>query len=210
MKRKLLCTFCFILTVLTAAAQDSLETLSPTVKYLIKRHYTFPDSLEQNQVPDSLQKWPDTVYYNTVYVAKVLGSPSIPLSFSKIELQDGKYQVSPTISIGYGYTWFKGEFIFNETDKITINPKMFFGLAGAIGLDNSLNLDKLTSVFAGGFIGISSFCLFVGYDFVSYSPSINIGGRIDLFTIKQDFLKPIGKVRELRKHKRAAIPVIYE
>ncbi len=196
--------------MLTATAQDSLETLSPTVQFLIKRQYTFPDSLEERTLPDSLQKWPDTLYYNTVYVAKILGSPSIPLSFSKIELQDGKYQVTPTISIGYGYTWFTGEFIFNETDKITINPKIFFGLAGALGLDNSLNLDKLTSVFAGGFVGISAFCLFVGYDFVSNSPSINLGGRIDLFTLKQEFLKPIGNVRELRKHKKAAVPIIYE
>ena len=167
----------------------------------------FPDSSAQKKFPDSLQKWPDTLYYNTVYVPRLSGSPTIPISFSRIEYTDGKYQVSPTISIGYGYTWFTGDFIFNENDKILINPKLFFGLVADVGLQSDFSFKKLAGVFAGGFIGFGSFSLFAGYDFISQSPSIGLGGRIDLFTVKQNYLKPFGKVRELRRHKSAA-PVI--
>jgi hypothetical protein len=211
MKKKLLFPFCFFVLIISAAsAQDSLKEKSPIVQFLYKRHYAFPDSLGQNKIPDSLKKWPDTVYYNTVYVAKILGSPTIPISFSKIEYQNGKYEVSPTISIGYGYTWFTGDFIFNENDKITVDPRMFFGLVADVGLQNNFSLSKLASIFTGGFIGIGSFSLFAGYDFIGKSPSIGLGGRIDLFTIRQGYLKPIGKVHELRKHKSVALPIVNE
>jgi hypothetical protein len=140
----------------------------------------------------------------------VLGSPTIPISFSKIEYVDGGYEVSPSISIGYGYTWFTGDFIFNENDKITIDPKFFFGVIGDLGLQNNFSLKKLASIFAGGFIGFGAFSLFMGYDFISNSPSIGLGGRIDLFTVNQKFMKPIGKVREVRKHKSIAPPVLDE
>ena len=152
--------------------------------FLNKRGYTFTDSNTINTRVDSLQKWPDTIYYNTSYRATLLGSPTIPISFSKIELVDGKYQVTPTVSIGYGYTWFTGKFIFNENDKITIDPVFFFGLIADIGLQNDFRLNKLTSIFTGGFIGFGAFSLFGGYDYMTQSPSIGLGGRIDLFTAR--------------------------
>jgi len=183
---------------------------SPTVKFLNKRGYRFPDTSITQCIPDSLKKWPDTVFYNTVYKASLLGSPTIPLSFSKIEHINGKYQVTPSVSIGYGYTWFFGDFIFNENDKITIDPTFFFGLIGDAGLQSDFSLNKLASFFAGGFIGTGSFSLFAGYDFISKSPSIGLGGRIDLFTLSQNFLNPIGKVREARKHKSIALPISNE
>jgi len=133
-----------------------------------------------------------------------LGSPTIPISFSKIELINGKYEVTPTVSIGFGYTWFTGKFIFNENDKITIDPVFFFGLIADAGLSNDFNLRKLTGFFTGGFIGFGAFSLFGGYDYIAQSTTIGLGGRIDLFTLNQNTLKPFGKVRELRKHKRAA------
>jgi len=180
---------------------------SPIVKYLNKRGYEFPDTVNACKTPDSLKKWPDTLYYNTVYKAKLLGSPTIPLSFSKIEKINGKYQVTPSISIGYGYTWFFGDFIFNENDKITIDPSFYFGLIGDVGLQNDFSLNKLASIFTGGFVGIGSFSLFAGYDYLSKSLSIGLGGRIDLFTLSQNFLNPIGKVREVRKHKSFALEI---
>ncbi len=202
--------FIFFYFILLTKITNGQEEKSPTVIFLNKRGYTFTDSNTINTRVDSLQKWPDTIYYNTSYRATLLGSPTIPISFSKIELVDGKYQVTPTVSIGYGYTWFTGKFIFNENDKITIDPVFFFGLIADIGLQNDFRLNKLTSIFTGGFIGFGAFSLFGGYDYMTQSPSIGLGGRIDLFTISQNRLKPFGKVREVRKHKKAAVPITNE
>ncbi|MBL0103648.1 MAG: hypothetical protein IPP51_07780 [Bacteroidetes bacterium] len=198
----LLCLLLFFLTPIFAQ-----EAKAPITNYLLSRGYVFPDSTNASVVPDSLKKWPDTLYYNTVYRARLLGSPTIPISFSKIEHINGKYEVSPTISIGYGYTWFTGDFIFNENDKITIDPVFFFGVIGDIGLQNDFSLKKLASVFTGVFVGFGQFSLFAGYDYLSHSPTIGLGGRIDLFTVSQNYLKPIGKVRETRRHKSVALPI---
>ena len=200
-------TLLSILCLVISSSVFGQEEKSPTVKFLNKRGYKFPDTSIIQSIPDSLKKWPDTVFYNTVYKAILLGSPTIPISFSKIENINGKYQVTPSVSVGFGYTWFFGDFIFNENDKITIDPSFFFGLIGDIGLQNDFSLNKLASIFTGGFVGIGAFSLFAGYDYLSKSPSIGLGGRIDLFTLSQKFLNPIGKVREARKHKSVALPI---
>src|SRR3954468_1201759 len=104
---KLLClTLLMIFAAMAAVAQMPSDTdsigreKSPTLKFLNKRGFVFADTVRKNIRVDSLKKWPDTLYYNTVYRAKLLGSPTIPISFSKIERVNGKYEVSPTISIG--------------------------------------------------------------------------------------------------------------
>jgi hypothetical protein len=82
-------------------------------------------------------------------------------------------------------------------------------LIADVGLQNDFSFEKITGLFVGGFVGVGAFSLFVGYDFVSNSASLGLGGRIDLFTISQNYLRPFGKVREVRKHKSIA-PVISE
>lgn len=196
--------------IFIAKIANAQEEKSPTVKFLNKRGYTFTDSSTVNSRTKSLRKWPDTLYYNTSYRATLLGSPTIPISFSQIVLVKGKFVVVPAISIGLGYTWFIGKFSFNENDKITIDPVFFFGLFADVGLQNDFSLNKFTSIFTGGFIGFGAFTFFGGYDYLSKSPSIGLGGRIDLFTISQICLKPFGKVREVRKHKKKAIPISNE
>ena len=181
------------------------EEKSPTALFLYKWGYIFPDSTHTHDQPDSLDKWPDTLYFNTVYKSKLLGSPTIPVSFSRIELSGGEYQVTPVISIGYGYTWFTGNFVFTETDKIVVDPRFYFGAVADFALQNDLQLDKLAGFFTGVFVGISSFSLFMGYDFITGSPSVSIGGRIDVYTFRQLSLNPIGKVKEARKHKTGAL-----
>ena len=182
------------------------EKKSPTYKFLQKRKYVFPDSLAHDTVILN-KKWPDTLYYNTVYHTKLLGSPTIPISFSRVILINGKYEVTPTISIGYGYAWFFGNFYFNETDKVSVDPTFFFGLMADVSLQNDLSLDKLTGFFTGAFIGLSSFTVFAGYDYIISSPLLGIGGRIDLYTLHQSSLRPIGKVSEARRHKTGALPI---
>src|SRR5207237_392017 len=117
---------------------------------------------------------------------------------------------SPSISIGYGYTWFFGDFIFNENDKITVDPTFLFGVLGDVGLQNDFSFKKLTGIFLGGFIGFGAFSLFGGWDFVGLSPTIGLGGRIDVYTFKQNAMRPFGKVREVRKHKSIAPRVTNE
>jgi hypothetical protein len=196
--------FLFIICSLLFISANAQQEKSPIVQFLLKRGYTFPDSIRQSHLPDSLKKWPDTVYYNTTYRSRLLGTPTLPFSFSRLELVDGKYQLSPTISIGYGYAWFLGKFIFNENDKITVDPTFFFGLIGDVALQNDFTFKKLAGIFAGGFIGFGSFSLFGGYDFLASSPSFGIGSRIDIYTIYPKSLKPIGRVKPIRKHKRSS------
>ncbi len=204
MKSNLFSLFFLILFFSEIKAQ---EEKSPTAQFLHKWGYIFPDSTGKYDEPDSTDKWPDTLYFNTVYKSKLLGSPTIPISFSRIELVDGKYQVSPTISLGYGYTWFTGTFVFNETDKIMVDPHFYFGAAADVSLQNDLQLDKLAGFFTGGFIGFGNFSLFIGYDFITHSPSVSIGGRIDVYTFHQLSLKPIGKVSESRRHKTGVLQI---
>jgi hypothetical protein len=192
----------FLILIFTIPMARGQETNSPIVQFLTKRGYTFPDSLKKNNLPDSLQQWPDTLYYNTPYKARRLGSMTIPVSFSNIEISKGNYEVSPTISIGFGYTWFWGDFIFNENDKITVDPTVFYGLIANAGLENNFSFNKLAGFFTGGFIGIGSFTFFGGYDIINKSPSIGVGGRIDFYTVSQKFLHIYGKVHPVRKHKK--------
>ncbi|HMG15969.1 MAG TPA: hypothetical protein VK590_11015, partial [Saprospiraceae bacterium] len=140
----------------TSQGQDSLNDKSLTVKYLIKRGYFFRDSAGYASIPSNQKKWPDKLYYNTVYTSKFLGSPTVPFNFTKIEYVDGEFLVSPTLSLGYGYTWFTGDFIFNEYDKIIVNPGVFFGAVGNVGLQSNFSFSRLGNFFLGGFIGIGS------------------------------------------------------
>jgi hypothetical protein len=180
---------------------------SPTVQFLNKRGYVFPDSTTIDHRPDSLKKWPDSVYYNTAYKSTLLGTPTIPISFSRLEVVNGKYQLSPTISLGYGYAWFFGKFYFNENDKILVDPNFLFGLIGDVSLQNDFSLKKFTGIFTGAFIGFGNFNIFAGYDYLNSSATLGIGGRIDVYTFRQDKLKPIGKVREVRPHKKVATKI---
>jgi hypothetical protein len=201
---KTVLVFSMLSFFLTSTATGQSKGKSPTGKFLAKRGYTFPGNSSRKRS----DKWPDTLYYNTTYRAAILGSPTIPFTLSRIELVNGQYQITPTVSVGLGYTWFFGHFIFGENDKIIVDPTLFFGLMADVGLQNNFSLkQRPTGFFTGGFIGSQAFSIFAGYEFVAHSPSIGIGLRIDVFTISQKTLRPIGRVRELRRHKRIARPI---
>jgi len=185
------------------------QTESPISQFLTKRGYTFPGSQNKNNLQDSLKKWPDTLYYNTEYEGVLLGSITIPFFFSSIEIVSAKITVSPTVNLGLGYTWFWGDFIFNENDKITVDPKVYFGLFANTGLENGLGL-KSGGLITAGFVGVSSFTLIFGYDIINKSPSLGVGGRIDFYTVSQKFLHVIGKVHQVRKHKKINPPITFE
>lgn len=188
----------------------SQDEKSPTVEFLNKRGYFFSDTTETGKISTVQKRWPDTLYYLTLYKASILGSPTFPMTFSKIERNDDKFQVSPAISGGIGYAFFFGDFIFTQIDKIQVNQTVSFGPLFEIGLQNDLNLEKLASLIAGGFAGVGPFVLTFGYDFLSTSFSLGIGQKIDFYTLNQNFLKPIGRIQEVRKHKSVAIPITNE
>jgi len=92
-----------------------------------------------------------------------------------------------------------------------VEPSIFFGLIADIGLQSDFNLRRgPAGYFAGGFIGTQAFSLFAGYEFKTNSPTIGLGSRIDLYTLSQKSLRPIGKVRVLRRHKTIATPIADE
>ncbi len=203
--KALLLLICFSIVVISAGSAQNGS--SPTVQFLNKRGYKFPGDTTKKPQPDSLKKWPDTLYYNTIYKPHLMGSPTIPISFSKIDYVNGAYVLTPTISVGYGYTWFFGTMMFTEYDELVVDPTFFFGVIGDFGLQNDFDLTRPAGFFTGGIVGFKSYSLFFGYDFIAHSPSIGIGGRIDVYTIKQIYLNPIGKIRTLRKHKSGVIPI---
>ena len=183
---------------------------NPNTKFLTKRGYNFPDSGKKNCQPGKPGQWPDTVFYNTMYKARLMGSLTIPITFSSIRISDGGAIVSPNVSLGMGYTWFYGDFIFNENDKMTVEPTFFFGVLGDAGIENNFSLNKLAGLFAGGFVGFGAFTLFAGYDVINRYPLVGLGGRVDFFTISQKYLHVFGKIREVRKHKSIAQPITGE
>jgi hypothetical protein len=199
---------CFL--VFATSMLSGQDERNPIAKFLTKRGYSFPDSVKKNNISGKESQWPDTLYYNTMYKAKLLGSFTIPITFSSIEITNGNAIVSPNVSLGLGYTWFHGDFIFNEDEKITIDPTFFFGVLADAGIENNFSLNRLAGLFAGGFIGVGSFTLFGGYDIINKYPLVGIGGRVDFFTISQNFLHVIGKVHEVRKHKSIARPITGE
>jgi hypothetical protein len=206
MKHLLLVFSAVTFSIFFAKGQDSIN---PITQFLLKRGYIFPGSPKAKIIPDSLKKWPDTLYYNTTYKSKLLGSVSIPFYFSNVEIYHGTINLSPTINIGVGYTWFWGDFIFNEDDKITVDPKLYFGVMANTGLEYGLSL-KQGGFLAGGFIGVSALTLFFGYDIINRSPSLGAGGRVDFYTLSQKFLHVIGKTKEVRKHRAIALPIAEE
>jgi hypothetical protein len=207
MKQFLLFT---LLLILVHAATNAQDTRNPNTKFLTKRGYSFPDSAKANTLPPTVSQWPDTLYYNTMYKAPIMGSLTIPITFSSIEISNGDAIVSPNVSLGIGYTWFFGNFVFNEDDKMTVYPTFFFGVLCDAGIENNFSLNKLAGFFTGGFIGFGAFTLFGGYDIINRYPLIGLGGRVDFFTISQNFLHVFGKVSEVRKHKTIARPITGE
>jgi hypothetical protein len=202
--------FLMLFFFMASAAIGQTEEKSPTGKFLRKRGYTFPGEAKSHKKRSD--RWPDTLYYNTRYRARFLGSPTIPISFTRAEFKNSQYQLSPDISLGYGYTWFFGYFTFSEDDKVIVNPTLFIGLIADIGIQNKLgnysfNLTKPAGFFTGGFVGSQAFSLFAGFDWVAKSLTAGIGSRIDVYTLSQKALRPIGKVKSMRRHKKFAIPI---
>ena len=185
----------------------SQEEESSVSHFLKKRGYKPPDGNASKHIIAN-SNWPDTVFYDTPYTCSLIGSATIPLTFSRIEFKGGDYKLGTTMSLGYGYTWFIGDFRFEQNDKILVDPDLFFGVSADIGLKNDFNTNKVTgAATVGGFIGIKSFSVFGGYDILAKSWTAGIGAKIDIFTLSQESIRPFGKVYSLKKPKSGAVAV---
>jgi len=71
-----------------SAAMGQAEEKGPTAKFLHKRGYVFPG--DTKSTAKKTDKWPDTLHYNTTYKTRLLGSPTIPITFSRAELINGQ------------------------------------------------------------------------------------------------------------------------
>ena len=192
------------------AEGDPQKEVRPTVTFLQKHGYVFPPEGAPPAVIVPQTKWPETVYYNTEYKSPLLGSFTVPYSFAKIERNNGKFQVSPVISLGLGYNFFVGDFIFGENDRIITDQSLCFGPVVLAGVQNDFNLNKFTNIMSGGFIGLGPISLFFGYDYFTKSFSLEFGQRVDFYILGQNFLDPLGRVHPVRNPKSTAIPIRYE
>jgi hypothetical protein len=191
--------FSLIIAVFTIINANAQQDKSPLFKFLKRRGYhflTISDTSKNDQ-------FPDTIYYNTIYKAPLLGSPTIPFSFSSIDLSNPNFSLNTILKLGYGYTWFLGDFVFTEDDEIRIRQTFSFGVEADVDVSNSFLTGHATSSFvAGGFVGLQTFSLFAGYDFIKKTTTVGVITRIDIYTLFEQCLNPIGKVYEQRGHRR--------
>src|ERR1035437_8622073 len=90
-----------IIILCTISISYAQQDKSPLFKFLHKRGYRFSDENKS----ESSDQWHDTLYYNTIYKASLLGSPTIPFSFSSVAFdRKGNYSLNSAIKLGYGYT----------------------------------------------------------------------------------------------------------
>ncbi len=194
-----------------SAVLYSQEKESSVIRFLKKRGYVSPQQILSNRALKPNPNWPDIVFYDTPYTCSLLGSPTLPLTFSRIEFKGADYKLGTTMSLGYGYTWFVGDFRLERNGKILVDPQFFFGVAADIGLKNDFNSDKVTAgATLGCFAGIKSFSVFGGYDILAKSWTVGIGTRIDIFTLSQESVIPFGKVSSLSEIESDAIPVEFK
>jgi hypothetical protein len=181
----------------------SAQDLGEAQKF-IKKHYAMTNRFANTYIGKTGGKegevslWPDTIYYNTKYKGGLLGAPTIPISFGRVEVKDGKYFIGSALQLGFGYTWFMGDFSIMEDDQIKISSDLFFGLAANIGLTAAAidNNNISGSFMIGGFAGFKSISMMMGYDFITRSETFGLGTRIDLYKIGNNSFRAFGMVRE--------------
>jgi hypothetical protein len=135
---------------------------------------------------------------------------SVPINFSKMDIKDGKAKIGPAMTIGYGYTWFFGNFTMNENQTINADPKFTFGLAADAGVKQdpeSTGKGAEGAFSVGGFLGVKNFSLLASYDFITKSVSFGLGGRFDFFTLNNGSLDVYGHVEPLYPNYKKDKPV---
>jgi hypothetical protein len=113
-----------------------------------------------------------------------IGSTTLPVTFSRIELKDGEYSIGSPISLGAGYTWMWGKVGFNEDNVMYLEPQFFFGCALDVGVKPDEKGDLLGGLSVNGFLGFNKVSLNVGYDIINGNMFFGLGTKIDLLIMK--------------------------
>jgi hypothetical protein len=208
MKTRMILIFSiWLFPILPLLAQDtnSQENQTASEKFLSRYYSISTDTTRELKYFSAIKsandpKWPSTMYYNTEYTAGLFGTPTIPITFNRLQIKDGKAQLGTSISMGVGYTWFFGDFTFLEDGSIKVDHQFLLGIAGDFSIQGSPNEAEIkTGATLGGFLGFKQISLFAGYDFVNKSYPVGIGARLDFFSLSSDKFYPYGTIRPVRE-----------
>ena len=158
----------FLFIVFVAAGQSEAQ-LASTSKFHIEGEEYALDALKVGTTYD--------VFISTA---------TIPITFSKLVKDEaGDYTVGAQLGIGVGYLWILGTMTPQADGNARIDPGLFFGPAGDIGVRNEG--DELKTAFSlGAIIGYDVIAATVGYDFLAESVYIGLSGTIDFFSLRKD------------------------
>lgn len=120
------------------------------------------------------------------------GSVIIPVNFNYMELKGDSVSIGTAMNLGLGYTWMKGSFYVGQDDDINLNYNLIYGFA--ISSSFKTNSGKIkSSLLVGGFVGVKTVSLFVGYDPFNNNWNFGIGTKIDINSFRNDKITIWGK-----------------
>ncbi len=111
----------------------------------------------------------------------ILGTPTIPLTFSRVEKIQGEYRIGAALELGLGYSVVQGKALYNADGTISVDPELLAGLAVNVGARNGdTKLDSSLSL--SGIIGFSRVALTTGYDLLNKSWFFGLCTKVDTFS----------------------------
>jgi hypothetical protein len=128
---------------------------------------------------DATTPQPDVVY--NIF----LGTPSIPVTFGRLELKDGRYTIGSSLTLGVGYSFVLGKALYKPGTSVQIEPHLLGGVALDVGARTEAGEVDL-AVGGSVYVGISRVAISVGGDLVNKTFVIGLATRVDSFTIAEN------------------------
>jgi len=71
---------------------------------------------------------PEHMYYDMPMRGGLIGTPTIPISFSRLvyDIPSAQWNLVPNLAIGVGYTWMVGNFTITKENLIHVDPVIVF------------------------------------------------------------------------------------
>ena len=116
-------------------------------------------------------------------------SPTVPISFTKLEFNNGKVKLGPAMDAGLGGVFLFGTATY-EKNGIKVDPGFFVGASVNGGAaEKFASPGELTGKFSvSAFGGFSSIAMSVGYDFVERTKFFGLATHIDTFSLLGKYL----------------------
>ena len=115
---------------------------------------------------------------------------SVPVTLVRLDYDVfDNARIVPTLSLGIGYFWISGSSIIDAKSKsVKIYPKNIIGITTSFGAINRVdgNVGIEGSFVLSGVIGIHPMAMSLGYDFLTKSPVIGVGFRVDFFALSRN------------------------